>query len=50
MRIPDLETLLKEVAAWQLKRNAAVAKVVWQFTNANARIKPKKWYPTIPLQ
>ena len=49
-RIPDLETLRKEVAAWQLKRNAAVAKVVWQFTNAKARIKLKKLYPTIQLQ
>ena len=49
-RIPDLETLRKEVAAWQLKRNAAVAKVVWQFTNAKARIKLKKLYLTIQLQ
>ena len=49
-RIPDLETLRKEVAAWQLKRNAVVAKVVWQFTNAKARIKLKKLYPTIQLQ
>ena len=30
------------VAAWQQKRNSAVAKVVWQFTNTNARIKLKK--------
>ena len=49
-RIPDLETLRREVAAWQPKRNAAVAKVVWQFTNAKARIKLKKLYPTIQLQ
>jgi DDE superfamily endonuclease len=49
-RIPDLETLRKEVAAWQQKRNAAVVKVVWQFTNAKARIKLKKLYPTIQLQ
>ena len=49
-RIPDLETLRKEVAAWQQKRNAAVAKVVWQFTNADARIRLKKLYPTIQLQ
>ena len=49
-RIPDSETLGKEVAAWQLKRNAAVVKVVWQFTNAKARIKLKKLYPTIQLQ
>ena len=49
-RIPDWETLRKEVAAGQQKRNAAVVKVVWQFTTAKARIKLKKLYPTIPLQ
>ena len=49
-RIPDLATLRKEVAAWQQKRNAAVVKVHWQFTTADARIKLKKLYPTIQLQ
>lgn len=49
-RIPDLETLRQEVAAWQQKRNAAVVKVVWQFTHAKARIKLKKLNPTIQLQ
>ena len=49
-RIPDAETLKKEVAAWQKKRNEAVVKVDWQFTTADARIKLKKLYPTIELQ
>ena len=49
-RIPDLETLRREAAAWQEKRNAASVKVDWQFTNAKARIKLKKLYPTIQLQ
>src|SRR5581483_5282711 len=31
-RIPDLETLRREVAAWEQQRNAAVMKVDWQFT------------------
>jgi hypothetical protein len=49
-RIPDLATLRREVAAWQKTRNAAVVKVDWQFTTADARVKLKKLYPTIQLQ
>ena len=49
-RIPDLEALRREVAAWVTTRNAAVAKVDWQFTTADARVKLKKLYPTIELQ
>ena len=49
-RIPDLETLQREVAAWEKKRNEAVVRVDWQFTTADARIKLKKLYPTIQLQ
>jgi transposase len=49
-RIPDLEALRREVAAWERKRNAAVVKVEWQFTTADARVKLKKLYPSIQLQ
>ena len=49
-RIPDLEALRREVGAWEEKRNAAVVKVDWQFTTADARVKLKKLYPTIELQ
>jgi hypothetical protein len=49
-RIPDLENLKREVAAWQQARNAAVVKVEWHFTTADARVKLKKLYPTIELQ
>jgi hypothetical protein len=49
-RIPDLEALRCEVAAWQTQRNAAVVKVDWQFTTADARVKLKKLYPPIELQ
>lgn len=49
-RIPDLEALRREVAAWEAGRNAAVAKVDWQFTTADARVKLKRLYPTIELQ
>lgn len=46
-RIPDKETLIREVAAWQQKRNDEVVKVLWQFTTAEARIKLKSLYPQI---
>jgi hypothetical protein len=49
-RIPDLDTLRREVAAWEAARNRAVVKVVWQFTTDKARVKLKKLYPTIELQ
>jgi hypothetical protein len=49
-RIPDPETLIREVAAWERARDAAVVKVDWQFTTADARIKLKKLYPTVQLQ
>ena len=46
-RIPDLEALRREVAAWERERNAAVVKVDWQFTTADARIKLRRLYPSI---
>jgi transposase len=49
-RIPDLEALRREVAAWVAARNAAIVKVDWQFTTADARVKLKRLYPTIELQ
>jgi hypothetical protein len=49
-RIPDLDALKREVAAWGRTRNAAVVKVEWQFTTADARVKLKRLYPTIQLQ
>lgn len=49
-RIPDRDTLAREVAAWEAKRNAAGVMAEWQFTTADARVKLKKLYPTIQLQ
>ena len=49
-RIPDMASLQTEVAAWERERNAAVVKVDWQFTTADARIRLKSLYPTIQLQ
>jgi hypothetical protein len=46
-RIPDEETLLQEIRAWQERRNASKATVDWQFTTKDARTKLKKLYPSI---
>jgi DDE superfamily endonuclease len=49
-RIPDVEALRREVAAWERARNAATVKVDWHFTTADARVKLKRLYPIIELQ
>lgn len=46
-RIADKQTLIKEVCAWQKQRNFKNAKIDWQFTTDDARIKLKKIYPII---
>jgi hypothetical protein len=45
-RIPDQETLTREVAAWERTRNQGAVKVNWRFTTKDARIKLKKLYPS----
>ena len=44
-RIPDKDMLIRKIAAWEARRNKACAKVVWQFTTAEARIKLRRLYP-----
>ena len=46
-KISDMNTIKKEVAAWQKHRNNKECKINWQFTNQDARVKLKKLYPTI---
>ncbi len=46
-RIPDADTLTREVAAWEQARNANPRPVNWRFTTLNARIKLKRLYPSI---
>jgi hypothetical protein len=46
-RIPDKETLIEEVAAWQDGRNKNHTKTDWQFTTADARVKLKRLYPAL---
>jgi len=45
-RIPDLETLRAEVAAWEEGRNRTATTIDWRFTTEDARIKLKRLYPT----
>lgn len=46
-RISDVSTLKREVTAWTTERNAGKAKVTWQFTTADARIKLRHLYPQV---
>jgi hypothetical protein len=46
-RLENIDTLRKEVGAWERSRNEAEAKVDWQFTTADARIKLRRLYPSI---
>jgi hypothetical protein len=46
-RIPDKQTLIEQVDAWEANRNKHHTKADWQFTTADARVKLKRLYPTI---
>lgn len=45
-RLPNLQTLTREVAAWGAARNETATVVNWRFTTADARIKLKHLYPS----
>lgn len=44
-RLPDIETLSREVEAWEAERNRTGASVDWRFKTEDARIKLKSLYP-----
>src|SRR6476660_8296404 len=46
-RIPDKQTLIEEIAAWEHDRNASKTKANWHLTTPNARVKLKYLYPSI---
>ena len=48
-RIADIQTLTREVRAWEKQRNQAKCRVDWRFTTSDARIKLKRLYPSIQL-
>lgn len=45
-RIPDMKTLIHEVAAWQHRRDATGARIKWMFDVNRARRKLRRSYPT----
>jgi len=45
-RIDNIEVVRQEARAWQESRNNKNAKVKWQFTTKDARIKLSRLYPT----
>jgi hypothetical protein len=44
-RIPDRQTLIDEIAAWEADRNNNKAEANWRFTTDDARAKLKSLYP-----
>ena len=46
-RIPDQETMRKEIDTWVQQRNQNPRPMDWRFTTENARTKLKRLYPTI---
>jgi hypothetical protein len=47
-RIPDEATLIRELQAYEERRNAANAKITWRFTSEQARVKLHRLYPSMP--
>jgi hypothetical protein len=45
-RIDNIDTVRREVSAWQVQRNQLKARINWQFTTSDARIKLSRLYPT----
>jgi transposase len=46
-RVPTIEQLRREAAAWQERRNQSCKGVVWRFTPEDARVKLASLYPTL---
>jgi DDE superfamily endonuclease len=45
-RLPDIETLKRETAAWTAERNRSGTSVDWRFTTDDARAKLRSLYPS----
>jgi hypothetical protein len=46
-RIGDMETMRREVAAWESDRNNNGVDITWRFTTEDARVKLRRLYPKI---
>ena len=47
-RIPDADTLTREITAWEHQRNAEQATIDWRFSVTDARKKLARLYPSLP--
>ena len=47
-RIPDDDTLKREITAWEHQRNAEQATIDWRFSVTDARKKLERLYPSLP--
>lgn len=45
-RLPDIETVRREVAVWEAARNARQITISWRFTTPDARVKLERLYPS----
>lgn len=45
--IPDLDTMRREIEAWERDRNNRQAKVDWQFRTPDARVRLRILYPQL---
>ena len=45
--IPDLDTMRREIAAWERDRNNLHANVDWQFRTSDARVNLRRLYPKL---
>jgi len=45
-RLPDTDTLSREIVAWEAQRNADQVTIHWRFTAQDARIKLQRLYPS----
>lgn len=48
-RIDNISTVIRECYAWENHRNQMNAKINWQFTTKDSRIKLKRLYPTLQM-
>ena len=47
-RIPDADTLTREIAAWEHQRNGEQATIDWRFAVSDARKQLTRLYPSLP--
>ena len=46
-RIPSVEKLREEILIWKKEKNKQCKKVDWRFTTKDARVKLKRFYPSL---